>query len=312
MRLLKLSVYLCLVLLLTSCESVADSVAEVQAQKTMRLYVTVDWEGRSLDEENLEAMQQFRQRFPNIPMLQLLNPTYFVRPHPDYARLASDIKSTFLSIDTVGLHVHAWKSLTKHCGVAYQSDYSFADISETCKVGDCGYTVSLENAYSQADLTQLIGCSNDILMQHGFGHSVHFRAGGWQMGPKLIAALEANGFIWDSSVIDAELLLTRWHQDSSMIKMLRKLHPTATPLDQPYQLTDQIMEYPNNAALADYTTSKQLVALFQQLVDAEKAVMVLGFHQETAADFIDHLAEAIPQMEAIAKAHQIKIEWHAR
>jgi len=280
--------------------------------QSMQLYVTVDWEGNSLYEEDLSAMQAFRKQFPHIPMLQLINPNYFARPHSDYKRLASDIKSTFLPIDTQGLHVHAWKALTNYCGVTYQSDFSFSGFNETCEVGDCGYTVSLENAYSESALTKLIACSNDILVKHGFDRAIHFRAGGWQMGPKLIAALEANGFIWDSSVIDADLLLTKWHEQSGIVTMLRALHPNATPLDQPYQLTDQIMEYPNNAALADYTSSKQLVALFKALLKANKQVMVLGFHEETAANYLGRLAKAIPEMEAIAKENNVKIEWRAQ
>lgn len=293
----------CLLLCFYSNASAAEQA------KSIKVYVTVDWEGRSLHEEDLATMQVFRKRFPHIPMLQLMNPAYFVRPHDDYARLAKDIKSTFLPIDTQGLHVHAWKSLTNYCAIDYQFSHSFADADENCKVGDCGYTVSLENAYSKSALIKLIACSNDILVQHGFNQSVHFRAGGWQMGPKLIAALEANGFVWDSSVIDAELLMTRWHEQSGMVKMLKILHPQATPLDQPYALTDQIMEYPNNAALADYTSSKQIVRLFKQLIAANKTVMVLGFHQETAADYLGRLAKAIPEMEKAAAESGWQIEW---
>ncbi len=279
--------------------------------KAIQVYVTVDWEGRSLDEEDIEEMQAFRQQFPHIPMLQLVNPAYFLRGHPYNARLTESIQSTFLPTDTVGLHVHAWKSLTNHCGVPYQAGHSFADVNERCETGDCGYTVSLENAYSQAELTKLIACSNQVLVDNGFNKSTHFRAGGWQLGPKLIAALEADGFTWDSSEIDADLLTTRWHEQSGMIKMLRKLHPERTPLDQPYALSAQLMEFPNNAALADYTTAKQLVQLFENLLDANKTVMVTGFHQETAADFLPRLAIAIPRMEVIAKSRGINIEWRA-
>lgn len=277
--------------------------------RVIQVYVTVDWEGGSLYEEDLATMQAFRKHFPDIPMLQLMNPTYFVRPHSDYERLTQDIKSTFLPSDVQGLHVHAWKSLTNYCGVEYQFTHSFSDIDENCQEGDCGYTVSLENAYSKEALNKLIACSNDILVKHGFNRSVHFRAGGWQMGPKLMAALEANGFVWDSSVIDAELLKTRWHAQSGIITMLQKLHPNATPMDQPYPLTNQIMEYPNNAALADYTSSKQIVRLFKNLIAADKTVMVLGFHQETAADYLGRLSTAIPEMKKIAKERGWKIEW---
>ncbi len=277
--------------------------------QSIEVTVTVDWEGRSLDKENIEAMQSFRLQFPRIPMLQLLNPAYFVRDHAYPARLTQTIQSTFLPIDTQGLHVHAWKSLTDYCGVEYQHSHSFADVAENCQTGDCGYTVSLELAYSQQALTKLIACSDQVLVDNGFNKSVHFRAGGWQLGSKLIAALEANGFVWDSSQIDADLLTTRWHEDSGMVTTLRQLHSNSTPLDQPYLLGKKLMEFPNNAALADYTSTKQIVTLFKRLIAANKPVMVLGFHQETAADFLVRLEKAIPEMEAIAKAENIRLAW---
>lgn len=275
----------------------------------IKIFVTVDWEGVSLEQENIETMQEFRQKFPHIPMLQLLNPVYFLRGHPNKVVLGNTMKSTFLPSDTQGLHVHAWKSLVQYCGVPYQHQYSFADADENCQTGDCGYTVSLEFAYSQADLSKLIACSSEVLVANGFAKPKHFRAGGWQLGPKLMAALQANSFVWDSSVTDANLLTTRWHEESGMVKMLRQLHPTSTPLDQPYAVSPHLMEYPNNASLADYTSAKQIVSMFKQLLAAKKHVMVLGFHQETATDYLIHLENAIPQMEAIAKENGVKIEW---
>lgn len=307
LRFLQYCLMLFLTIFLLSCQWLTKNQSE--KPKNMLLYVTVDWEGRSLDEEDIVEMQNFRQKFPHIPMLQLLNAAYFVRGHEYPERLTQIIKSTFLPADTQGLHVHAWKSLTQHCGVQYQHSPSFSDDDENCQEGDCGYTVSLEFAYTQKSLTKLLACSSEVLVKNGFNQPDHFRAGGWQLGPKLTAALAANGFIWDSSKIDADLLATRWHKDSGIVKMLRQLHPNSTPVDQPYLMLSTLMEYPNNAALADYTTTKQIVALFKGLIAANKQVMVLGFHQETAADFLMRLEKAIPQMEAIAKAHNIKLEW---
>jgi hypothetical protein len=193
--------------------------------------------------------------------------------------------------------------------VPYQPAPSFADHNEACEIGDCGYSVSLEYAYSQADLTKLVACSSDILVKNGFAKPVHFRAGGWQLGSKLMGALLTNGFTWDSSRTDANLLTTRWHVDSSMVKMLRMLHADSTPLDQPYAVSSSMMEYPNNASLADYTTSKQIVNMFNTLILNKKQVMVLGFHQETAANYLGRLEAAIPQLEAIAKAENVQLEW---
>ena len=291
----------CMALLLVSLH--------VPAQQTIQVYVTVDWEGASLEQENIETMLAFRKRFPHIPMLQLLNPVYFLRDTEHATQTANFIRSTFLPEDTQGLHVHAWKSLIEYCGLTYQHSHSFADIDEACTEGDCGYTVSLEYAYAQADLTKLIACSSDVLVANGFTKPKHFRAGGWQLGPKLIAALQANEFTWDSSRIDANLLTTRWHEQSGMVSMLRQLHPTSTTLEQPFALSKTLIEHPNNACLADYTSTKQIVEMFKTLLDEHKSVMVLGFHQETATDYLYRLEQAIPQMEVLAKEQGVSIEW---
>jgi hypothetical protein len=294
-----------------ACSHVAtDTVAKPKPLPAkITVYVTVDWEGASLDNENLEAIQNFRKKYPHIALLQLLNPVYFLRDNVNKTQIAAQIKSTFLPMDAQGLHIHAWKSLLNACQVPYLNSHSFADQNEACETGDCGYSVSLEYAYSAADLTKLVACSSDLLVSQGFAKPVHFRAGGWQLGPKLTAALLANHFTWDSSRIDANLLTTRWHADSGMIKMVSVLHSGSTPLDQPYAINASMMEYPNNAGLADYTSSKQIVAMFNALLANKKSVMVLGFHQETASEYLGRLDDAIPQMQAAAKAANVELEW---
>lgn len=279
------------------------------ATDSMQLWVTVDWEGLSLEEDNLQTMRSFREKFPYIPLLHLINPAYFIQPGVNRAQIGSHIRSTFLPHDTVGLHVHAMRSLVEHCGVTFQARPSITDTPEDCAQASCGYTVSLEYAYSQQELTKLVACSSELMVTNGFQRPRHFRAGAWQSGPKLQAALEANRFKWDSSNIDANLLAGRWHQDSSMIRLLKALHPHSTPLEQPYALSIELMEYPDNAALADYTNTKELLQLFEQLLNAHKPVMVLGFHQESAADYLFHLERAIPHMEKLARQKNVRIEW---
>ena len=286
----------------------SHAVAGTLAPAKITVYVTVDWEGVSLDNDNLETIQEFRKKYPHIAMLQLITPSYWLRPDVNKAAITTQIKSTFLPTDKVGLHIHGWKSLLNYCQVPYQHMPSFADQNEACELGDCGYSVSLENAYSEADLKKLVACSSAILVGEGFAKPTHFRAGGWQLGTKLSAALQSSGFTWDSSSIDANLLTTSWHEDSGMIKMLRALHPKSTQLDQPYYL-GKLHEYPNNAALADYTSSKQIVAMFNSLIQNNKSVMVLGFHQETATNYLGRLDAAIPKMEAAAKAAGVQLEW---
>lgn len=274
------------------------------------VYVTVDWEGWSLDEENLDAMRTFRQRHPQIPMLQLLNPVYFLRPGVDAEKVVRQVRSTLLPADAHGLHLHAWKSLVEKCALTYRSAPSFATtVNENCEGGECGYTVSLEFAYTQEELTRLVACSTELLVRQGFDRPTHFRAGAWQLGPGLAAALQANGFVWDSSRTDAGFLAEKWGATSPLVRMVRQLHPDASPLDQPYELQPGLMEYPNNGSLADYTSAQQIVTTLRALIASGGNVLVLGFHQETAFNFLDNLEAAIPLMEKEAAAAGVRLEW---
>ncbi|MDF0379329.1 hypothetical protein [Methylophilus sp. YYY-1] len=300
MRIVIQRLLLGLALLLTSPAMAAD---------TMQLWITVDWEGLSLDEDNLQAMQRFRQQFPDIPMLHLVNPVYFIQPGVHRAQVGSLIRSTFLPQDTVGLHLHPMRTLVEYCGLTYQATPSISGRDEHCRQASCGHSVSLEFAYSETELTRLVHCSSDLMVQNGFNRPRHFRAGAWQLGPKLQAALVANGFYWDSSRIDARLLTTRWPSDSPLIKGLQQLHAGSTPLEQPYALSYQLMEYPDNAALADYTNTQQLLRLFEALLNQAPAVMVLGFHQESAADYLLQLERAIPHMQRLAKQKNVTLVW---
>jgi hypothetical protein len=254
-------------------------------------------------------MQAFRKQHPHIPMMQLLNPVYLLRPSTDAKVEAEKIRSTFLPSDSMGLHVHGWKSLLDACEVPFQNAPSFASQSDVCEAGDCGYAVSLEYAYSAQDLTKLIACSANFLVEQGFARPRYFRAGGWQLGPKLASALEANQFVFDSSRTDANLLTTKWAENSGLVKMVKALHPEASVLDEPYQLTASVMEYPNNGSLADYTDTQQLLTIFKTLIAHNKRELVLGFHQETAFSYLKHLQDAIPLFEEVARERGITIHW---
>lgn len=278
-------------------------------EKKITVYLTVDWEGWSLDEENLDAIKHFRIKHPNIPMLHLLNPVYFLRPEADKAKITEQIRSTFRQIDTQGLHLHGWKSLVQRCEVPYKSAPSFARADEECQGKECGYSVSLELAYSETELTQLVRCSSALLLEQGFDRPRHFRAGGWQFGPKLATALQNNGFNWDSSRTDPSLLIPGWDAQSALVEMLRQLHPDASIFDQPVELLPGLLQYPNNASLMDYTSTEQLLAIFKALIAAKKPVMVTGFHQETAFIYLDNLEEAILLMEQAAESADIQLEW---
>ncbi len=273
------------------------------------LVMTVDWEGRSISKENLNAIKGFRADFPQIPMLHFLNPAYFTKENANPDIINSQIKSVLDPKDEQGLHIHAWKSLVNYCGLQYQSGPVFGTSNETCQRGDCGHTVSLEHAYSEEELKQLVGCSKKILIDQGYNRIKSFRAGGWQLGNKLAIALVFNGINLDSSRTDAKILIPQWGADSNLVKMVANLHPGATILDQPFDLIPGLLELPDNGSLADYTPSKTLADIFKELIKNDKNIMVLGFHLETAATYLPQLKKGILEIERLAKDLGIDIKW---
>lgn len=277
--------------------------------QNITMVMTVDWEGRTISYRNLSAILKFQSAHPEIPMLHFLNPAYFTKKYVE-ADLKNKIDSVLRPQDERGLHIHAWKSLVEYCGINYQSKPSFADIDENCRDGlDCGHTVSLEFAYSTAELSQLVKCSKEILIREGFGDAVSFRAGGWQLGAKLAQALAENNITLDSSRTDGSALIPQWGPNSKLVQMVTKLHPGASSIDQPYELLPGLMELPNNGCLADYTPAKTLFKLFQDNIKAGKSYFVTGFHLETADTYLPELEKGLVEIKKYAREKNIQINW---
>jgi hypothetical protein len=277
--------------------------------QNITLVMTVDWEGRSISLKNISAIGKFRSAYPEIPMLHFLNPGYFTKDYVD-ADLKNIINAVIRPEDERGLHIHAWKSLVQYCGINYQSKPTFADIDENCSDGkECGHTVSLEYAYSQPELSQLIKCSQEILANQGFGEAKSFRAGGWQLGTKLAQALTENNITLDSSRTDGKVLIPQWGENSNLVQMVLKLHPTASSVDQPFELLPGLMELPNNGCLADYTPASTLLKIFKENVKAGKRYFVTGFHLETADAYLPQLEKGLAEIKKYALENKIQINW---
>lgn len=279
------------------------------AQK-ITMVMTVDWEGRNISEKNISAIQKFRKDHPEIPMLHFLNPAYLIRPGADTEKLINQINSVLKNGDEKGLHIHAWKSLVEYCGLIYKAYPTFADIDENCKDGkDCGHTVSLEFAYSQKELGQLVKCSKEILFNFGFGNAKSFRAGGWQFGGNMAQALSENNFTMDSSRTDAKVLIPQWGRESNLVQMVLKLHPTASAIDQPFEILPGLIELPDNGCLADYTPASTLLSLFKKNAENGGGFFVTGFHQETAELYLPQLEKGLDLIKKYSQDNNVQINW---
>jgi hypothetical protein len=172
--------------------------------------------------------------------------------------------------------------------------------------------------YTNAELRKIIAHSIEILQKQGFNRPKSFRAGGWQADDNVLDALAAEGFTLDSSATYADFLLPEWGK-YKLHKMVKDLWKQTKPTSQPYiyQTSSglKILELPNNSCLSDYMTGAEMLKVFQSNAQILKknpkknVYLSIGFHQETAAEFLPNLREAIRLIRNYSKRNKIPIEF---
>jgi hypothetical protein len=279
--------------------NIVDAPAVPQGE--LRLMVTVDWEGRDLSDDNLEAMRSLRDRFDTVPLVQFLNAAYFTKPGADQADVSGRMNSVLRDHDEVGLHIHAWKRLFEASGVTFRNSPTFWGTSVpsySCS-HDCGHEVPI-SAYTTDELREVIRFSVDTLDGQGFGRPVSFRAGGWMAAQNVREALAAEGFDNDSSAVPA-LFLEGEIGHLPLHDWVEELWRGTDATSQPYAL-DGLTEIPDNGALADYVTGDEMYAVY---LDAkrrleenpdENVLVNIGFHQETAAEYLPRIEDALERI----------------
>lgn len=289
------------------------------SQGKLKIVVSVDWEGSDLQIKNLQAMKDFRRDYPEIPLQHFLNAAYYTKHGAKTNEITEAIKSVLLPKDEQGLHIHAWKNLVEASGVKFRTTPSFVVdgfMIADCKI-DCGQEIAL-TGYTNEELRKIIAHSIEILQKAGFKRPKSFRAGGWQADDTVLDALAAEGFTLDSSATIADFLLPEWGK-YKLHKMVKNLWMNISPTSQPYNYTTssglKILELPNNSCLSDYMTGEDMFKVFQSNAEIlqknpkKNVYLSIGFHQETAAEYLPHLREAIQLLRNSAKQNKTPIEF---
>lgn len=292
--------------------------AEARSEGKIRIVVSTDWEGRSIEEDNLLSFVAFRNDYPKIPLQHFLNAAYFTKEGVDPKKVEAAMRSVMRPGDEQGLHIHAWRSLFTAAGVKWKTEPAFKGPIDLEKcTPDCGHDVNI-TAYSEAELRKVIRYSIKTLSAHGFDRAKSFRAGAWQADKKVLRALAAEGITLDSSATDAEYLKERWGR-TLLYPVTKKIWPDTLPTSQPYWIDlgegKKILELPNNGSLADYVTGEVIFASFQKNVElwqtdrSKDIYFSIGFHQETAFKYLPNLRKGIDLIQAYANAERIPIEF---
>jgi hypothetical protein len=292
----------------------ARSTAEAAtARATVKVVVTVDWEGLDLAEANLQAMEDLRADYPQVRLVQFLNAAYYTKPDADVAAVTASLRRVVRGGDELGLHVHGWKSLFAASGVRFRPGPTFWGTTLTADdcASDCGHEVPI-SAYTQGELSRVVAYSVDVLAGEGFGRATSFRAGGWMASPAVRGALESQGFRYDHSAVPSTFLAGEL-KGEPLLAWVGQLWPQTTATTQPYRLGG-LTEVADNGALSDYVTAREMLAVFdaavkQSIQTGTTTVVSIGFHQETATDYLPRLRGALDGIAQREAAGKVRVTW---
>jgi hypothetical protein len=297
------------------------SLGDPQPIDQVRVIISVDWEGLTLNEVNIEAMKNFRNNFPNVKMVHFLNAAYFLKPGVNKSEIAKQIKAVLRSGDEIGLHIHAIETLLEASHVAYRENETFygKNVSDVID-GIRGHDVPL-SLFTEDELRRIIRTSIKILHENGFNKASgyneiqSFRAGGWVASSEVLSALAAEGFKIDSSAVPPDIVKMVFGEEGNLYKIVNKLW-SGVSTENAKTLDIQtrhgvIHELVNNFGLADYISGSGVYNRFIKLYTSSQRdvshplIVHYGFHQETAAQFLPNVKEAILKIQNYLSQYRV-------
>jgi hypothetical protein len=280
------------------------------------LAISMQWEGETLSQHNLDAITKFRENYESISMMQFINPVYFTKPKADATNIRQKINSVIRKNDAIGLQLLGWQSLVKDSGVIFRNSPTFwgnTISAKACSV-DCGHEVPL-SVYSREELVKLMKHSIELLTANGFKTPSAFMAGGWMATNQVLEAAVISGLKYDFSGIPPHIVQEKIRQ-FPLYQWINELWDKTTALSQPSPLPTQvgwIEEYYNNGGTLDYITEKDIVDMYHGYAnllkqDPSKAYLIhIGLYQETAAKTLPRLEAALQKIFADSTANNIPI-----
>lgn len=296
----------------------SSGLAQNTAVQKINLIISVDWEGFSLEDHNLEAFQKFRNDYPDIKLIHFLNAAYFLNEGTDNNIVKKKMLSVIRPGDELGLHIHALETLLKASGVEYRDGETFWGREKSQPInGIRGHDIPL-TLFTEDEIRKLIRTSVKILDQYGFKNLTSFRAGGWAASPQVLNALVLEGFKVDSSAVTPDIVKLVTGAESPLYKnIVNKLwNQTRFSSDTAYILkttSGSLIEVPNNFGLADYITGKGVFKAFKSYMDqidftkGRPVNIHYGFHQETAAAYINEVRFAIDSIKKYMSTYQMEL-----
>mgnify|MGYP000113654135 CR=1 FL=1 len=271
---------------------------KVQAAQVHTLLL---WEGRDVKQQNIEALLELRQDFPDLKLVHFIDPAYFMRSPEEAQRTRKALDQIFnQEKDEIALYLHGWKSTIEKAGVNFISGPTFwGELDRGGCSRDCGEAVPM-TLYSKQDLQKIIAISIDRLQAMALPKPTSFLTAGWLSSPDLLAAIVEAGFTHDYSQVALDVIepsIKRFNLWGWLHHANSSVHFLSQPLE--YKINGALLiRVPFNTATVDYMRAEEFAAHLEKAgaLSAEQ-ILNIAFHQESAYRY-NHRLRTILQLVA--------------
>lgn len=266
-------------------------------------YLLVKWEGRELEEPNLEALDAFRKKFPEIPFIHLINPSYF----KEVSKVSSDnfeaISQRIADSDEVGLYLAPSASLVKAADVLLMKKPTFWSYSDEVCSSDCGLAVPM-TVYNRDDVVKLVYTAHSIMKEFGFSDMQSFAVHGFIQPANVQSVADSLAYTNDLTAIDKGLVRDRL-KEFPIGQWLESSQVPAAP--------EPMIAWTQSGGLIEFNSDEEILKRFKSFfseVQDPRSAFILSVSQENIFMNSLRLERSIQGMkdEAEARGDQLVFE----
>lgn len=291
--------------------------SDVHAATKLTVQLSLNWEGRKLQQPNIDALQRLRQAFPAIPLNHLINPVYFLdsQNSDESQRL---IHENIQSQDELGLYLSSAESLIRKSAVVPKLSptfWGYFDEGEFCKE-DCGLDVPL-TVYNREDVLKIFITAHQTMKDFGFTQLQSLAVRGWLDVPFLGEMAAVFGYRFDLSPVDPLLVamklqefpISQWVASSwgelRDPKTLLNLSLSGKTLDR----------IPQAGGILELNEQQQILQRFDRIIKlkqenpANSSVFSLSMSSESFFQTWPKLRFVLQSMQERAKNQDVELEF---
>lgn len=280
--------------ILLSADGAEQAFAKLSFWMSYPIYVlmTNDWDGSDHSDGQLTLQENLHQAHPEMKMTHFVGPYTYTDPEvsEERAQFLTDWLLDMRDVysDEIGLHIHPYCNFVETADLTCLDTPSFSSTSDAT-----GYSVCL-SAYTQEETEAMLAKAKELFVEHGLGTPTSFRAGGWAAQIHTLTALEAEGFVADTSANNwarieewenvADATIYQWSQEnwSAIGDTSQPYYPAADDIQSTGTPRVEVLEVPDNGSLVDYVSDAEMIEIFEANWpgDAllEPKAYVIGYH----------------------------------